>query len=122
MNQSREEEQEIEIKIDVKLFSSSKNKQDLIQNKTNEGQLILSIVDNGHKMILSLEIPPDQSSSEERKIFLSEWISSDRNIDSVNISLMNKDWHSIDITFHHHKTFILSKLYKTRLGLLSIRL
>ena len=108
MNQSREDQEEIEINIGVKLYYSSKNEHDLRQNKTNEGQLILSIVENGHKMLLSLQLPPDHNTAEKRKIFLSEWRSPGRKKDSVDLSLMNNDWHNIDITFHHHKTFTLT--------------
>ena len=108
MNQSREDQQEVEINIGVKLYSSAKTEHDLRQNKTNEGQLMLTIVDNGYKMLLTLQLPPDHITTEGRNIFLSEWRSSERNEDSVNLSLMNNDWHNIDITFHHHKTFTLT--------------
>ena len=108
MNQSREDQEEVEINIGVKLYSSAKNEHDVKQNETNEGQLMLSILDNGHKMLLSLQLPPNHNNSEERKIFLSEWKSSETNKDNVNVSLMNNDWHNIDITFHHHKTFTLT--------------
>ena len=108
MNQSREDQEEVEINIGVKLYSSAKNEHDLRQNETNEGQLMLSILNNGHKMLLTLLLPPDQNYAEEIKIFLAEWKSSERNKDSVNLSLMNNDWHNIDITFHHHKTFTLT--------------
>ena len=108
MNQSREDQEEVEINIGVKLYSSPKNEHDLRQNTTNEGQIMLSILDNGHKMLLSLQLPPDHNTEEKRKILLSEWRSPERNKDNVNLSLTNNDWHNIDITFHHHKTFTLT--------------
>ena len=105
MNQSFDEQKEIQIKIGVKLFSSSQNKQDLGQNKTKEGLLVLSTLNNGHDMRLFLHLASDQDNSENNEIMLSDWNSSK---EGENESLMNNEWNHIEINFYQHKSFTLS--------------
>ena len=108
MNQSLNENDEIEIKIGVKLFSSSTEIQTLTRNETKEGVLVLSLLNRGHKMLLSLILPQDHQNSEDNQIILSEWNSSELNKHGDNVSLMNDDWHHIDISFYQHKSFDLT--------------
>ena len=108
MNQSLNENDEIEIKIGVKLFSSSTEIQTLTRNETKEGILVLSLLNRGHKLLLSLMLPQDHQNSEDNKIILSEWTSSELKKHGENISLMNDDWHHIDISFYQHKSFDLT--------------
>ena len=108
MNQSLNENDEIEIKIGVKLFSSSTEIQTHTRNETKEGILVLSLFNRGYKMLLSLMLPQDNQNSEDNQIILSEWNSSEVKKNGDNISLMNDDWHHIDISFYQHKSFALT--------------
>ena len=89
LNQSLNENDEIEIKIGVKLFSSSTEIQTLTRNETKEGILVLSLLNRGHKLLLSLMLPQDHQNSEDNKIILSEWNSSELKKHGENTSLMN---------------------------------
>ena len=107
MNQSLAQHKETSIKVNVKIVSSGKNGGDIQRNETNNGQLVLSILDKGRKMLLYLLLPPDKETEEKKQILLTNW-SSLAHENGKRVSVMDNDWHYIDITFHQHKSFALT--------------
>ena len=98
------------MKMKVKLFSSTRNGKKTFANQTNEGQLVLSIYDRGRKMLLSLNFSlqkDDKNILENKNIVLANW-SSPADKDKNIFSVMDNEWHHVDITFHQHKTFTLA--------------
>ena len=110
MNQSLDEMAKIEMKMKVKLFPSTRNGKKTFANQTNEGQLVLSIYDRGRKILLSLNFSPqkdDKNILKNKNIVLTNW-SSPADKDKNIFSVMDNEWHHLDITFHQHKTFTLT--------------
>ena len=110
MNQSLDEMEKIEIKMKVKLFSSTTNGKKTFANHTNEGQLVLSMYEKGRKMLLSLYLSSEKDDTnilENKNVVLANW-SSPTDKDKNIFSVMDNEWHHVDITFHQHKTFTLT--------------
>ena len=107
MNQSLSETDKVLIKMKIKLFSSSKIDKILYRNELNEGHLVLSIYDKGHKMVLSLVLLSDKDTFDNEEIVLSNW-SSTKDTEGRFLSVMDNQWHHIDITLHRHKSFTLT--------------
>ena len=107
MNQSFNDDDKVFIKMKIKLISPSKNDEKRYENKTSEGQLVLSIYDKGRKMLLSLDLSSHDDKIAKQEIVLANWSSTNNSKEKV-VSPMNNQWHHIDITFHRHKSFTLT--------------
>ena len=110
MNQSLDEKDQTEIRMKVKLYPTAANEKNTYINQTLDGQLVLSIYEKGRKMLLSLFLTSENNDMhilENKDIVLANW-SSLVDKEENTLSVMDNEWHHIDIVFHQHKTFTIT--------------
>ena len=110
MNQSLDDKDQTEIRMKVKLYPTTANEKKTYINQTLDGQLVLSIYEKGRKMLLSLILSSENDDIqilENKDIVLANW-SSMTDKDENTLSVMDNEWHHVDIVFHQHKTFTIT--------------
>ena len=95
---------DLKVKINVKLFSGDSNTNDTEKTRISQGQLVLEILEQGRQMRLSLFYSLDNANEQ---IQLTNWTSA-VNENGYVPTVMDNDWHHVEITFHRHKTFSIS--------------
>ena len=95
---------DLKIKINVKLFSADSNAYESEKTRISQGELVLEIFEQGRQMRLSLDYSLNNVNIQ---IQLTNWTSV-VNENGYAPSVMDNDWHHVEITFHRHKTFSLT--------------
>ena len=95
---------DLKVKINVKLFSADSNANASEKTRISKGQLVLDILEQGQQMRLSLFYSLNNANEQ---IDLTNWTSV-VNENGYAQSVMDNDWHHVEITFHQHKTFSLT--------------
>ena len=95
---------DLNVKINVKLFSADNNTNDTEKARISQGQLVLEILEQGRQMRLSLFYSLDNANEQ---IQLTNWTSA-VNENGYAPSVMDNDWHHVEITFRQHKTFSIT--------------
>ena len=95
------------VKINVKLFSADSNANETEKARISQGQLVLKVLEQGRQMRLSLTYSLNNASMKNEQVQLTNWTSV-INENGYVPSVMDNDWHHVEITFHRHKTFSIT--------------
>ena len=105
-------DEDLNVKINVKLFSADSNANETEKTRISEGQLVLEVLEQGHQMSLSLFYPLNNA---KEQIQLTNWTSV-VNENGFAESVMDNYWHHVEITFHRHETFSLTVDHRSQQG------
>ena len=98
---------DLNVKINVKLFSADSNANETEKARISQGQLVLKVLEQGRQMRLSLIYSLNNASIKNEQVQLTNWTSV-VNENGYVPTVMDNDWHHVDITFHRHKTFSIT--------------
>ena len=104
LDYDRTKDDDLKVKINVKLFSADGNTNETEKTRISQGQLVLEILEQGRQMRLSLSYSRNNANEQ---IQLTNWTSL-VNENGYAPSVMDNDWHHVEITFHQHKTFSIT--------------
>ena len=104
LDYDRAKDDDLKVKINVKLFSGDGHTNETEKTRISQGQLVLEILEQGRQMRLSLYYSLNNANEQ---IQLTNWTSV-VNENGYAPSVMDNDWHHVEITFHQHKTFSIT--------------